>query len=82
MQNKATENAALANGAIDIRKLTDAQFLTLGLPNLVYVRKASEFGEDVFALYAANGQLMGTTEDCDMMRAAIDEHALVAGMLH
>ncbi|MFT8718258.1 hypothetical protein [Acetobacter sp.] len=81
MQNRASTSTALANEAIDVRNLTDAQFLTLGLPNLVYVRRGSQLGQEVFALYAANGQLMGTSEDGDMIRAAINEHSLVASTI-
>ncbi|NHN92268.1 hypothetical protein [Acetobacter sicerae] len=82
MQHKTSGNTAAARDMIDIRNLTDAQFLSLGLPSLVYVRRDSQLGQEVFAIYAANGELMGTTEDSDMVRSAIDEHALVATLLH
>lgn len=82
MQHKASGNTPAVRDLVDIRNLTDAQFLSLGLPSLVYVRRESQFGQEVFTIYAANGELMGTTEDSEMVRSAIDEHALVATLLH
>ncbi|AQS85314.1 MAG: hypothetical protein ABF876_00880 [Acetobacter aceti] len=82
MQSKTSGNTPPSRELIDIRNLTDAQFLSLGLPTLVYVRKGSLLGQESFAIYAANGELMGTTEDSEMVRSAIDEHALVATLLH
>ena len=82
MQHKISGNASGSQDLVDIRNLTDAQFLSLGLPRLVYVRRNSQLGQEMFAIYAANGELMGTTEDSDMVRSAIDEHALVATLLH
>ncbi|BCK75516.1 hypothetical protein AA0242T_1193 [Acetobacter aceti NRIC 0242] len=82
MQNKTSGATPAVQELVDIRNMTDAQFLSLGLPRLVYVRRDSQLGQEMFAIYAANGELMGTTEDSEMVRSAIDEHALVATLLH
>ncbi len=82
MQNKTSGATPVVQELVDIRNMTDAQFLSLGLPRLVYVRRDSQLGQEMFAIYAANGELMGTTEDSEMVRSAIDENALVATLLH
>ncbi|WP_338421676.1 DUF1150 family protein [Acetobacter fallax] len=80
--NIAAQEADKSSGAIDIRNLTDDQFLTLGLPTLVYVRKGMNEGRDVFAIHAANGQMMGIAEDPETVFSAITEHQMVAMTIH
>lgn len=67
---------------IDIRNLTDEQFLVLGLPNLVYIRRELDEGEEVFAIRAANGQIMGMAEDPEEAFDAINQHDMVAMTIH
>ncbi|GBR11486.1 DUF1150 family protein [Acetobacter oeni] len=77
----AREGSDTSEG-IDIRKLTDDQFLTLGLPELVYIRKGNSADSDVFSIHAANGQIMGIAEDMEAIFAAIIQHQMVAVTIH
>ncbi|NHN83068.1 DUF1150 family protein [Acetobacter musti] len=79
-QDRATQDAGA--GVVDIRNLTDDQFLTLGLPKLVYVRENRSEGRNVFAIHAANGQIMGVAEDPETAFSAITEHEMVAMTIH
>ncbi|MBO1361558.1 DUF1150 family protein [Acetobacter sacchari] len=74
-----TDNTA---NAVDIRNLSDDEFLTLGVPTLVYVRKGTSDGQDVFAIHAANGQVVGLTEDPEAAFTAIAEHDMVPMTIH
>jgi hypothetical protein len=48
----------------DIRKLTQAQLMHLGMAHLAYVKPVWMDGSTHFAIYAADGSPMAVAEDC------------------
>ena len=66
----------------DIRKLTQAQLMHLGMAHLAYVKPVWMDGSTHFAIYAADGSPMAVAEDCDMAVAAIVQHEMVPAMVH
>ena len=64
-------NQDLAQDDIDIRKLTQAQLMQLGMSQLAYVKPVWMDGETAFAIFAADGSPMAVAADCDLAVAAI-----------
>ena len=71
----------LAQG-IDIRKLTQAQLMQLGMSQLAYVKPVWMDGETAFAIFAADGSPMAVAADCDLAVAAIVQHEMVPALVH
>lgn len=68
--------------AIDIRKLTQAQLMQLGMSQLAYVKPVWMDGETAFAIFAADGSPMAVAADCDLAVAAIVQHEMVPALVH
>lgn len=71
-----------AQGDIDIRKLTQAQLMQLGMSQLAYVKPVWMDGETAFAIFAADGSPMAVAADCDLAVAAIVQHEMVPALVH
>lgn len=73
---------ALAQEAVDIRNLTQAQLMQLGMSQLAYVKPVWMDGETAFAIFAADGSPMAVAADCELAVAAIMQHEMVASLVH
>jgi len=71
-----------AHEEIDIRKLTQAQLMQLGMSQLAYVKPVWMDGETAFAIFAADGSPMAVAADCDLAVAAIMQHEMVPALVH
>ena len=67
---------------IDIRKLTQAQLMQLGMSQLAYVKPVWMDGETAFAIFAADGSPMAVAADFDLAVAAIVQHEMVLALVH
>ncbi|QDH17544.1 DUF1150 family protein [Swingsia samuiensis] len=65
----------------DLRQITDAQFLTLGMSQLAYVRSVIHDGEVLVAIHAADGTPMAVADDEESALDAILEHELIPTLL-
>jgi hypothetical protein len=73
----------MSNSGVDIRNLSDEQFRSLGLPSLVYIRRGVlDEGQEVFAIHAANGEIMGIADDTESVASALEEHSMVPMTIH
>ena len=68
--------------ASDIRNLTQAQLMQLGMSQLAYVKPVWMDGETAFAIFAADGSPMAVAADCDLAVAAIVQHEMVPALVH
>ena len=78
----AEMNAGSAGEILDIRKLTQAQLMQLGMSQLAYVKPVWMDGETAFAIFAADGSPMAVAADCDLAVAAIMQHEMVPALVH
>ena len=67
---------------LDIRNLTQAQLMQLGVAQLAYVKPVWMDGVTAFAIFAADGSPMAVAADCDMAMAAIVQHEMVPALVH
>lgn len=74
--------AAVEREAVDIRKLTQAQLMQLGMAQLAYVKPVWMDGTTAFAIFAADGSPMAVAADCDLAVAAIMQHEMVPALVH
>ena len=72
----------LTQDDVDIRKLTQAQLMQLGMSQLAYVKPVWMDGETAFAIFAADGSPMAVAADCDLAVAAIVQHEMVPALVH
>ncbi|HLB06630.1 MAG TPA: DUF1150 family protein [Alphaproteobacteria bacterium] len=63
-------------------KLTEAQFVALGLPHLAYVKPILVEGADRFAIHRADGVMLAILEDRAQAIAAALENHLVPVSVH
>lgn len=71
-----------ARDSIDLRNLTQAQLMQLGMSQLAYVKPVWMDGETAFAIFAADGSPMAVAADSDLAVAAIVQHEMVAASVH
>ncbi len=74
--------AAIPVEQLDVRNLTQAQLMQLGMAQLAYVKPVWMDGETAFAIFAADGSPMAVAADCDMAMAAIMQHEMVPALVH
>ena len=67
---------------LDIRKVTQAQLMQLGMAQLAYVKPVWMDGATAFAIHAADGSPMAVAADCDLAVAAIVQHEMVPALVH
>ncbi|MFT8523059.1 DUF1150 family protein [Gluconobacter oxydans] len=65
----------------DLRRITGAQLLTLGMSHLAYVKSVMHDGELVVAIHAADGTPMAVAEDEESALDAILEHEMIPTLL-
>jgi len=68
--------------AVDIRNLTQAQLMQLGMSQVAYVKPVWMDGETAFAIFAADGSPMAVAADCELAVAAIMQHEMVPALVH
>ena len=68
--------------SVDIRKLSQAQLMQLGMADLAYVKPVWLNGQTVFAIHAADGSPMAMAADCNMAIAAIVQHEMRPALVH
>ena len=74
--------AAIPVEELDIRNLTQAQLMELGMAQLAYVKPVWMDGTTAFAIFAADGSPMAVAADCDLAVAAIMQHEMVPALVH
>ena len=67
---------------VDIRNVTQAQLMALGMAQLAYVKPVWMDGTTAFAIYAADGSPMAVAADCDLAMQAIVQHEMVPALVH
>ena len=67
---------------LDIRNLTDAQLMQLGMADLAYVKPVWMNGTTAFAIHAADGSPMALAADCQLAVAAIEQHEMRPVLVH
>ena len=67
---------------LDIRNVTQAQLMQLGMAHLAYVKPVWMDGATAFAIHAADGSPMAVAADCDLAVAAIVQHEMVPALVH
>ena len=74
--------ASPAEPGFDIRHLTPAQLLRLGVSELAYVKQVELDGDVAYAIHAADGEPMAVAADQDLAVAAIVQHEMVPALVH
>ncbi len=67
---------------VDIRKVSQAQLMALGMAQLAYVKPVWMDGQTAFAIYAADGSPMAVAADCELAVKAIVQHEMVPALVH
>ncbi len=75
-------SAAGAEEISDIRNVTQAQLMALGMAQLAYVKPVWMDGTTAFAIFAADGSPMAVAADCDLAVQAIVQHEMVPALVH
>ena len=73
---------AAADPDLDIRRLTPAQLLQLGVSELAYVKQVELDGDVAYAIHAADGEPMAVAADQELAVAAILQHEMVPALVH
>jgi hypothetical protein len=76
------DDGIVTQDAIDLRNLTQAQLMQLGMSQLAYVKPVWMDGETAFAIFAADGSPMAVAADCELAVAAIMQHEMVPALVH
>lgn len=72
----------IGEAGVNIRHLTPAQLLQLGVSELAYVKQVDLDGDVAFAIHAADGEPMAVAADRDLAVAAILQHEMVPALVH
>ena len=67
---------------IDIRHLSDEQLARLGVSQIAYVKPVRLNGALAYAIHAADGTPMAVAGDRDLAIAAVQQHEMVATLVH
>lgn len=67
---------------LDIRKITPEALAMLGAPNLAYVRPVTVDGQNLFGIFAANGQQIGLSPNRDGAFAVIRQNDMEPLSVH
>ncbi len=68
--------------ALDIRHLSPEQLAGLGVSQIAYVKPVLMNGVRAFAIHAADGTPMAVAGDREMAVAAIQQHEMLATLVH
>ena len=77
----AANNPAIAE-VIDIRHLSTEQLAQLGMSQIAYVKQVMMNGAPAFAIHAADGSPVAVAGDQELAVAAIQQHEMVASLVH
>lgn len=66
----------------NVRHLTPAQLLELGIAQLVYLRQGTVDGEAAYAIHAADGSAVAVVEDIELAIELVAEHGLIFATVH
>ncbi len=84
--SKPSDAAGKANAfepaTIDIRHLSQQQFMQLGVSQIAYVKQVSTQGGTAFAIHAADGTPMALAADQQVAIAAIMQHEMAPALVH
>ncbi len=78
----SSTQAAIAEEAFDIRRMTPQQLAQLGMPDLAYIKPVLMNGTAAFAIHAADGSPMAVAADCDLAIAAVVQHEMMPALVH
>jgi hypothetical protein len=76
-----TDENAIPTGSFDIRHLSAAEFGSLGVSQIAYVKPVVVNGAPAFAIHAADGTPMAVAADQEVALAAIAQHEMVAALV-
>jgi hypothetical protein len=79
--NESNENA-VTQLMVDVRKLSAEQFAQLGMTHVAYVKPVIVNGTAGFAIHAADGTPMAVAADRDVAIAAIVQHEMMPALVH
>lgn len=66
----------------DIHTISTDDLAKLGVSQIAYVKPVLVNGAMAFAIHAADGTPMGVTENQDVALAAIQQHEMLATLVH
>lgn len=66
---------------VDIRRITGAEFLALGMSQIAYMKSVTHDGEQLVAIHAADGTPMAVADDEESALDAILEHEMIPTLL-
>lgn len=67
---------------MDIRHLSQQQFMQLGVSQIAYVKQVDTQGGIAFAIHAADGTPMALAADQQVAVAAIMQHEMAPALVH
>ncbi len=76
------ESKPVTGDDVDIRNLSPAQLMQLGMADMAYVKPVWTNGAPAFAIYAADGSPMAMAADCELAVAAIVQHEMRPVLVH
>ncbi len=76
------DNETQVQGSFDIRHLSADQLAKLGVSQIAYVKPVVLNGALAFAIHAADGTPMAVAENRDVAVAAIQQHEMLATLVH
>ena len=86
MSANPSDEAGAVNGPeqalIDIRHLSQQQFMQLGVSQIAYVKQVATQGGTAFAIHAADGTPMALAADQNVAIAAIVQHEMAPALVH
>ena len=66
----------------NVRQITPAQLLELGIAQLVYLREGMVDGETAYAIHAADGSAVAVVEDVEVAIELVAENGLSFATVH
>lgn len=76
-----TDEHIIPTAGFDIRHLSPAEFGSLGVSQIAYVKPVMINGAPAFAIHAADGTPMAVAADRDVALAAIAQHEMLAALV-
>ena len=67
---------------VDIRRITEAQLMQLGVSQLAYVKQVWMNGTIAYSIHGADGSPMAIAPEQDVAVAAIREHEMFPALVH
>ena len=80
--NFATPDEAFDTRIADVRHITEAQLLRLGVHSIVYLRRGTLDGEAAYAIHAADGTRVAIVEDVELALELAAENGMTFVAVH